>query len=191
MNPIRHSKRGFTFVEVLLAASITALVGLTLYQALTNGIKLWQRSQRLMVEQEIALFFDKLAVDLRNTYPFSQMPFHGYNEKLSFPTLVVHAGQNVPSLGRVEYGYDLNKRSLVRRFAPYGLAQTEEYSSSQTLATQLTHLKFRYVYLTEHDEVISNEILDRIPATIEVEVGFMDHNVKKVIKKFIDIPIGL
>jgi len=47
-------------MEVLLVAAMTVVIAITVLGAFTNGLKLWNRSTRLVVETDIAIFFDKM-----------------------------------------------------------------------------------------------------------------------------------
>ena len=62
---------GFTLVEMLLAASLVALVSIAAYQSMLNGYRIWQRSQRSGVEEDISLALDKISQDIRNVFSFS------------------------------------------------------------------------------------------------------------------------
>jgi len=61
----RH--RGFTLTEVLLVSAMFAVISLAVFNAFSNGFKLWARGQHVMVEGYTAIFLDKISEDLRQT----------------------------------------------------------------------------------------------------------------------------
>lgn len=198
MNFLRN-KSGLTFVEVILATALTAMVGVTIYQSLSMGIGVWQRSQQLNLEEDVVIFFDKLSYDLYNSFLFSQIKFEGNEFKIAFPTIVytpadrrLNLGEDVyvEQIGKVEYYYDLGADKVYRRQANYSQALRERYADPQELVAGVDNLRFRFYFLTERDELSSSEILDVLPTGVEVTVEFSDAKGKRTMRKFIDIPVG-
>ncbi|MBZ0165683.1 MAG: type II secretion system protein GspJ [Candidatus Omnitrophica bacterium] len=198
MNSLRN-KSGLTFVEVILAAALTTMVGVTIYQSLAMGIGVWQRSQQLNLEEDVVIFLDKLSYDLYNSFLFSQIKFEGNEFRIAFPTMVytpadrrlnLGADVYVEQIGKVEYYYDLGEDKVYRRQANYSQALRERYTDPQELVAGVDNLRFRFYFLTESDELSSSEILDVLPTGVEITVEFSDAKGKRTMRKFIDIPVG-
>ncbi|MCA9403263.1 MAG: hypothetical protein KC897_05730 [Candidatus Omnitrophica bacterium] len=198
MASFRH-KSGLTFVELLLAVTLTAMVGFTVYQSLAMGIKVWQRSQRLSLEEDVVLFMDRLSQDLYNSFLFSQIKFEGNEFRVAFPTIVSVPADRalnldedvyVDQVGKVEYYFDLGEDAVYRREANYSQAVRERYGDPQLMVKGVENLRFRFYFLTENDELSSAEILDVIPTGVEVTVDFEDAGGRRSMRKFIDIPVG-
>ncbi len=194
-----RSQSGLTLVETLLAVALVTLVGLACYKSLSMGIEVWQRSQQLNIEEDVAIFFDKLSFDLYNSFLFSQIKFEGNEFRFAFPTIVrtpadksLRLGEDVyvDQIGKAEYFYDFNDDKLYRRQANYSEAVRERWGPKRELVSSVTRIKFRYYFLTETEEISSAEILDVLPTGVEIEVEFADTRGKRVMKKFIDIPVG-
>lgn len=194
-----RQKSGLTFVELLLAAALTTMVGFTVYQSLAMGIKVWQRSQRISLEEDVLLFMDRLSQDLYNSFLFSQIKFEGNEFRVAFPTIVsvpadqrlnLEEGVYVDQVGKVEYYFDLGADTVYRRQANYSQAVRERYSDPQELVAGVENLRFRFFFLTETDELSSAEVLDVIPTGVEVTVDFKDAGGRRTMRKFIDIPVG-
>lgn len=193
------NKSGLTFVEVLLAAALTTIVGFMIYQSLSLGIDVWQRSQQISIEEDVMLFLDRLSFDLHNSFLFSQIKFEGNEFHIAFPTIVytpadrrLNLGEDVyvEQVGKVEYYYDLGSDTVYRRQANYSQAVRERYGEPQQLVAGVENLRFRFYFLTERDELSSSEILDVLPTGVEVTVQFLDAKGSRSMSKFIDIPVG-
>ena len=193
------AKKGMTLMEILIVMSLLALVSLAIYHSLSNGIRVWERNRELVVEEDVVIFFDKLTQDLRNTYFYSKINFKGDEFRFSFPTIVytpadkrsnIPEGEFIEQMGRVEYYYDFNDNTLYRRQANYSQALNERFGRPRALVTSVDRIKFRYHYITDEEEIYTPEILDVLPSGVEVEVEFSDNQGQKMMRKFVDIPIG-
>lgn len=191
--------RGMTLIEILIVVSLISVTSLALYHALANGLRVWDYSDKLVVEEDIALFVEKLSSDLRNTLYFSKIPFEGDRQSYSFPTIIKlrEPKDNFSKralvseqIGRVFYSYDVSKKAILRRQASYGQALNNEYDAPQTLVGRVESLAFEYIYLTEKEEVISESVLQTVPSALVVEVTFFDQKQKKTFKRTIDVPLG-
>ena len=200
-NTRRHFYRGhggMTLMEILLVVSLIGIVSLAIYHALSNGIKVYQRHQRLVVEEDVVIFFEKLKQDVRQSFRYAKIPFKGDSYTFSFPTFVTtradaRSGLNpdryIDQLGRVEYSYDLNDDTIYRRQANYSQALSNQYGEKQALVTSVRDLKFRYFYFTDKTEEYSPEVLETVPYGVEVEITFSDARGTRSLKKFIHLPI--
>lgn len=192
-------KKGMTLIEILIVMSLIAMVTVGIYNALVNGLKVWDRSQRVLVEEDVVIFFEKITEELRNTYSFSLLELKGNEARFEFPTMIrttlnqQRANEEevyVDQLGKVEYSFDPTKDSLYKRRAYYGQAVNFQFGESKKILSSVEDVQFRYLYITDNEELSSLEVLDVIPEAVEISVKFREHNKEKVIKKVIDIPVG-
>ena len=86
---MKNRHRGFTLTEVLLVSAMFAVISLAVFNAFSNGFKLWARGQHVMVEGNTAIFLDRLAEDLRQTIIISGIPFKGDSTELKFPAIII------------------------------------------------------------------------------------------------------
>ncbi|MFT5388176.1 MAG: hypothetical protein ACI9F2_000103 [Lysobacterales bacterium] len=193
------NQTAMSFIELLIVTSLMTIVSIALYQTLSNGIKVWEKGNQVVLEEEIVIFFDKLTKDVRNSYKYANIKLVGNRYKFNFPTMVVMPVDQYISveedvyteqMGRVEYYYDYNKNNISRKEANYSQAITEKFMNSRVMVRNVEALRFRYYYITDTGEIYSEDILDAIPSRIEVEVSFMDNGYVRKMNKFIDIPIG-
>ncbi len=184
-----------TLLEVLIVVSLIAMIALALYHSLTNGLRIWDKSRQLVVEEDVAIFFDKIRHDLDNTFWYSKIKFEGTEERCSFPT-IVHVALDAErmsyqdQLGNVEYYFDGLAKKIYRRQASYGEALNGEFGPPQILAKDISRVKFQYIYLTEDEAKYSEQVLEVMPAAIDIEVEFSDRDGRRSFHKVIDIPIG-
>ena len=68
---------GLTLIEILLVLSLVSIISIALYKALRNGLQVWERSRYLVVEEDIAIFFDKITQDIKNSYFIQRLDLKG------------------------------------------------------------------------------------------------------------------
>lgn len=199
MKKYRSHKRfnqGMTLIEILLVVTLVSMISIALYNGLTTGIRVWERSRVSVKEQDILIFFDKLTRDLHNSYFFSTINFQGTEFGLAFPTMVLMPGHGdskdeyIEQPGKAEYYYDLIDSGIYRRDYNYPQALSLMPTPATLLVQDIDQLRFRYVYLTGDGAMYDSDYLDSIPLGIEVEVRFSDSHGQRSLKKYIDIPIG-
>ena len=187
-----------TLIEVLIVISIISLLGMTLYAALANGLRVYKRAQEIRLEQDVALFFDKITRDLKNTYSYSKINFEGTLDRLAFPTIVhtladsqlnLPEGTYVDQMGKGEYYFDYTERALYRHQANYSEAIAEQYGKAQIVVQSLKAVRFHYHYLKDNKEFI-NDHSEGLPLGVEVELEISNHAEPFVISRYIPIAVG-
>ncbi|VAX35344.1 hypothetical protein MNBD_UNCLBAC01-27 [hydrothermal vent metagenome] len=185
-------------MEVLIVTSLIAMVSATVYSMVTMGVKVWRRNQQLVIEEDVAIFFDKLSRDLRNTFVYSHFSFEGGEQKISFPTMVHtlvdrRSGGNPneyhDQMGLVKYSYDGLTNILYRQQANYSQALNKRFVQKQSIVQGIEKVRFRYFYLTENREIFSSTVRETYPSIIEVEVEFEDQKGRRKMNKLIKIEV--
>jgi len=114
--------RGFTLVEMLVAASLMALVAGTTVAALNGGLSVWERASGVSRHEEAALItFSQLRRDLHNARRFSPIRFDGSYDAFTFAAAEA-SGDNPEGIAELgQLGYHVNGRhhTLCRTFVPY------------------------------------------------------------------------
>jgi len=192
---------GFTLMEFLLVIVIIGVLSVSLYETLTGGIRIWQRSHVLSAEEDIMIFFDKLSMDLYNAINFSLFEFEGGPKRVAFTTIVsvpfgnAEYGQvyaYIDQIGRVEYGFDEVKKVIYRRQAGYGQAVKGEFGGIEILVRSVNGLEFSY--FRQSFGGLSSMKLDKdlLPASLGVEVTYgVSENQLNVLKRLINLPGSL
>src|SRR5580658_1039411 len=86
---MKNRRRAFTLVEILLVCAMFAVISLAVFNAFSNGFKLWARGQHVLVEGDMAIFLDRIAEDLRQTVIITGIPFKGIETEVSFPAIIL------------------------------------------------------------------------------------------------------
>ena len=179
-----RENRGHTLMELLIVSAIIALVSLAIYSCFNNGLRLWQRLKQPMVEEDTALFFEKLWLDLENILPCSEISFEGKEQSMSFPGTV----------GRISYYWDKEKQGLNRREQNYSQLFQGELGLAKKLANNITDFCISYLFHnTEKEEWLwknSWTEAENLPLAVRVEVGLKDGSLPYKLSKTISIPIS-
>lgn len=196
--PTRHA--AFTLVEILLVTSLVAGLSLAIFSCLSNGLRLWDRSRVLLLEEDAAFFFDRFSSDVRNAFLFSTLPIDGMETRLVLPTIVTGMPDKAGSrsaeglsdgLGRVQYVFDISSGALVRRQANYSQALRDAWGAPRTLVRGLKRVRFKYYPAGTNESKLSIDISEPFPAGIEAELTFYSGTEEKTLKRFVPIPAGL
>lgn len=192
--------QGMTLVEILLVVVLSSMLSIAAYNLLLSGLRIWERAQRLVVEEDVVIFFDKITKDLQNTFYYSRIIATGNEQRFAFPSRVttladkkrgLSQGAYVEQIGQVEYYFDGATQSLYRRQANYAQALNGDFGEARVLVHGVDRLKFRYIYLTEDGEIFSDEVLDLLPSSVDVEIFLNKKSEEKLLKKLINIPLTL
>lgn len=193
---------GFTFVELLIAAVLSALVLSALYSGFKSGVFVWRHAQQNNIKQEeIILFTEKLSGELSNSFVFTGIGFKGEAFEVSFPSLLISTTrEEIPVLirkpGRVVYNWDEENKLVSRRQYDYSqIYQDQEDVPARELVAGIIGVTFAYYkYDADAEDYIwSEEWLegDQLPQAVKVEIKFKDtKDNEKTITRIIPIPNG-
>ncbi len=187
--------RGFTFVEIVLVMSLLSIISVALYNALANGLKVWDRGVHSFTEQEALIFFDKLTRDVHNAFPSRVLPVDGRRTYFVFPSIVRKlAGPNMTEYAdqvvMVKYDLDIKQRALVRREANYGQAVNSQYPEASVLLPDIKAVQFRYLYPSFGKDVWGDQTKGELPSAVEVSVEFGSPKAAYKMRRLILIPLG-
>ncbi|MBF0523199.1 MAG: hypothetical protein HQL24_09110 [Candidatus Omnitrophica bacterium] len=195
----KNNRQALTFVEMLIVVCLVSMISIAIYRCFANGLAVWQRSNASIIEEDIVIFFDKIADDLRNAYQDSVMNAEGTTQKFTFPTIVrtladdksPSSGEYISQMGKVQYAFEVFEGRLYRRQANYGQAFDKKFSESQCLIKGLKDVQFKYFYAKRAENAGSDSVLSALPSGVEVEIEFTDQYGPRTLKKFIDVPLGI
>lgn len=194
---------GFTFIELMLAASIFAIVAVAIYSTFGAGISAWKKAQKAQdLYQDIRLGLDKMASDLENAvkyYPkdseFSN--FEGKEDLISFYSLV-DVYQTIPAhpeLRKITYSLDESTPILQRLEQTFAesVQETEEQESEE-IAAKVSSLKLSYCYEDKDAEPPYKwkhtwDFAQKIPWGVKIELE-LDAEEELVFTKYVFIPTG-
>jgi len=188
----RNPNRGFTLTEILLVAALLSVLGLSVYSAFNNGIKIWKRVVKNVIEEDISIFFEKISRDLRNSFQYSLMEFEGAQQRIAFPTLIVSKSSKY-EIGYVAYFEDSIDNSINRQQQNYSQLYKGINPTPSKLVKNIENLTFQYYYYdAERDETSwesSWEDKENLPLAVRVKVEFYEDNEEKSLVKSISVPV--
>ena len=196
---MRNHRRGFTLTEILLVSVMFALISLAVFNAFSNGFKLWARGQHVLAEGDTAIFLDRIVEDLRQTVIITGIPFKGGSAELSFPAIILAPTDSNGSrasemigdqLGQIKYAFDPALKKIFRRQAMYGQALKEEWSKPVEVANLIEDVSFRYYFKADRGVDVKSQADEGIPMGVMIDVQFLVDNHPVHMRRFLIIPVG-
>lgn len=197
---MKLKSQAFTLIEVLLVSSLIAIVSLAVFRSFSNGLKLWNRAERLNREAEVAIFLDKMAEDLRSTQLISGISFKGTATKVSFPAIVLTQAdprstrakeEIIDQIGAVQYRFDAGTHTIFRRQANYSQSLKGNWpEQEEPIVSGVEDLILHYEVASDKGFLLKSEIDAVVPMGIMVEVHFNDDSGSHQLKRFLSIPVG-
>jgi hypothetical protein len=198
-------QKGFTFVEIMLVGAMLMVLGLSIYSTLSNGLKLWQRISQEQPTEEIILFFDKFALDLRNSFNYTGIYFIGSSDEVSFPLISEFTWDGVKKegIGRVSYIFDRVNNAIKTRRANYSQVYEKKFDPEQELVRGVESLSFQYYYYDPGEEKfawVNSWQKDsgwgnlglvaekKLPLAVRVEIGLREGSFSRKFRRTVFIP---
>jgi len=198
------SDEGFTLIELMVAASIIGLIGLTILTTFGSGFHVYERVQTFGgVQADVLLSLEEIEKNLKNLFPFSTIGFEGDAQSIAFPTIIetietVDAEEVVTSsVGKIAYYLDDagdDTKALMSGWKDYSQAVAKigaAESRKDTLAL-IENIGFSYFLFDEENQTYSwtnswDTQEENLPRGVKIEVTFQDgdRNVQLVRTVFI------
>lgn len=192
--------RGFTLIEILLTVTLFSMCSLAIYKIFSSGIKLWSYAQHAAVEEDVSIFLDKIAEDLRNSFYYTGIYFNGTESRLFVPTFVTtrpderslrSQDELTTQIGAVKYYFDFETHTIHRAQANYAQALKGDYPDDRALVKSVTSLKFVYYMPGAQGIEPYSKVNEVIPAAVFVEIKYEDERSEHVMGRMISVPVGI
>lgn len=145
--PLRD--RGFSLLELLLVLFLAPVVFMAVYSNFVTGVRLWQRLQRPVAEEDTAIFLSKARTDFRNMRRYAATPFSGDGQEVIFAggveALPVLGGER--GLGTVRYSYDPAVHGIVRERADFSRVYERRDGEREVVLRGVRSFSVRYLVL--------------------------------------------
>lgn len=142
-------------VEVMIAASLFAVIGLALVGSFTSGMKIWNKVYRGNLQEQIGIFFDKTTVDFHNVFYYKSIQFSGDDKKVIFPTLVSTYSLN-PGLkkgvGQISLYWDKDSQQIMQEIKNLSNIYTQKQGVVKILLKNVENLVFNYYYYNKDEK---------------------------------------
>lgn len=189
----KENKRGFTFVELVIVTAIISVISLAIYTTFNNGVKIWQRMNAEILEQDLGIFFEKFSSDLRNSFEFAGLSFSGKEDNIEFPTLVDSLVLGNDSLGQVIYSYDYAGGVVRRRERDFSQIYNNEKGTITEPLKNVKSLEFKYYrYDQEEKEYIWEDEWPRetVPLAVRIRLELNEGVQDVKFTKTVFIPVS-
>ena len=190
---------GFTLMEMLLVTTLVSVIGLAVFSALNNGLKLWARGIGLGHEGELAIGLDKIGEDLRLTVPVSGIAFKGTGARCAFPAIVLTPADKkgsraeeriINQIGAVEYRFEPAEGKIIRRQANYGQALKKQWGQDYEIASGLEEVTLGYYFAGDKRFLARPEADEKIPAGVMVKALLRSDREQRRLSRFYAIAVG-
>src|SRR3990167_4975623 len=183
------SKKGFTFIELVLVMVILGVVGLAVYGTFANGLNIWKRITQQSQPEDINVFFEKITFDLRNSFNLTGIRFRGGNTRVTFPTRTkfIDDEQLKESIGQVTYAFNGRTKTIDQNAASYSDVFYKRAGQKRILAEDIHSLRFEYYIFDpnrkkyewaqswqDEDQPFGVEAEENLPLIVKVELAVED-----------------
>jgi prepilin-type N-terminal cleavage/methylation domain-containing protein len=190
---MNNNRRAFTLIELLIVTVILGVISLAIYSLIANGVKIWQRVNQRIVEEDLDIFLEKYTHDLKNCAKFSGVKFIGTPERLEFASIVNSPNLQRNTIGQILYVYDKDTKQLKRVQRDYSQIYAGEQGPSQPPLGDLADFKFSY-YIQDKkskERVWAQESpADMIPLAVRIELQLTHGTKTSEITRTVSIPVG-
>lgn len=198
----QNAKKGLTLIELVIAATIASFIGFGVYKTFVNGIRVWRWIEKNKPTIDSMVFFEKIALDVRNYCNFEDTSFDGSgtnitffiqnNQYLSLAKEDLAASENSlgPSVYKVKYEYRPLEKEVKRLLYAIG---NEIPLESKVVLSGVSRMRFTFYYF---DEGVGEFTEDRstngmLPLALGIQASFQDSdNVPHAFNKVIFVPLG-
>ncbi len=195
---LKLKKRGLTLIEVLITSAILSLVGVAIYSVFTNGLAIWKRARIIKEEKSsIVLGLAKMTQDLKNALNFSQIPFAGNSNSISFGAMVTGGDNREAEVGQVSYTVDLSKDELYKTEKTYSQFLEKKQGRKEVIAGGVKEIRFSFCYLDNASgsyrwkDDWKKEEQDSLPWAVQLNLVFKRKDKQDLeINRIIVIPVG-
>jgi len=133
---------GFTLIELMVAASIMGVIGLTILSTFASGFHVFERIQSFGGAQaDILLALEEMEKDLKNTFPYLTFPFEGDTQSMIFPAVIEtirtddDEEENISLIGRISYFVE---DAIYLNEVSKGLIRVEQNYSQASAGNEVT-----------------------------------------------------
>lgn len=178
--------KGFTLVEVFLAAALLSIVLLTIFSAYTSGIRIWRtvKGVRFVSERRVPLSIEKVRRELAGyVRDFEEIEFEGNGKSLSFP------GISDSGIVEITYLFDKGRHAFSRKSVKFSDSLKDKMRADVAELFSARKVEFSYLYYDEEEGAgvwLSDfsEEDDGIPEAVKLDITIG----KKKFSRFVFLP---
>ncbi len=187
------SVKGFTLIELLIVSVMIPIVAFAIYASFNNGVKIWQRINKEIPGEDLNIFFDKFALDLRNSFKFSGIKFSGKKNAVGFASIINSQRMQKVTVGEVIYSYDSKNSVLTREQKDFSNIYSNEKGAIRQLLKGVKSARFRYYfYDAQNKEYFWDDewLKEGLPLSVRVELEIEQGNQINKFIRTVSIPVS-
>jgi hypothetical protein len=185
--------KGTSLVELLVVCAMLGIISLSIFATFSNGLKIWQKINKPLAQENVGVFLEKLAGDLSSCLKLNNLSFSGNQFHLEVPTLVDSLNLKNRGIGLAVYNYDQQSASLTRQQKDYSQLYSRQEGNSVILLKGLQLFKFEYYYYDKQkDEYLWLEdwSVQGVPLAVRVILNLEGAAENERIIRTITVPVG-
>jgi len=169
------ARKGFTMLELLIASSLTALIGLALVTALFSGFKLWRWSNEQGRERlSLILGIEGLGQDVRQALTAN-------NTWLGSTTTLEFVRATDQGLRKISYQFDPANRTFWRRESGWPPDDNQTANFTQRPAFSVDQLALSYLIGNGSAVSQQDNFTNQVPLMINFSAGLDNQSVNQTI----------
>lgn len=143
---MRVIRKAFSFIEFLVALTIFSIIALSVYYALTTGVKLYYRgNSKIKHNQGIRGFFDRISLDFKNSFFDSGISPQFSESEVDFATLA-NTRETGRRIMRVIYSYNSAQGEITRSCSGQSQGFSDQAEGREVILEGVGDLSFEYCY---------------------------------------------
>ena len=194
-------KKGFTFIELLLAVSIFAIVASVWLSTFTGGVNVWNKgNDNIAVNQDIRTGLNVISRDLINTVIYTGSESEWAEKSIKFFTAnnIVINDEMLQEFSAIFYSFNSVDNNLMRKASNLKDKLYPENSGYEIIMDNVHNISFSYCYgdsETDSDFEWKNswEDTEKPPkgVRIELSIKYPESDYAEIFTKTVVIPIGV
>jgi prepilin-type N-terminal cleavage/methylation domain-containing protein len=187
----RNKAKGFTLIELLVVTVMLSVVCLAIYSTFASGARIWQRINKLSLNEDINIFFDRFTGDVKNSVDFTGLRFQGKPDRFELPTLVSSSALEAKTVGLVVYS--CTSDAVMRGQADYSQLYQDAQITPRHVLSGLRSCKFfYYMYDEEKKEYfwVEEWAKDELPLAIRMVLSVGPDSGAQELVKTVSIPVA-
>jgi prepilin-type N-terminal cleavage/methylation domain-containing protein len=188
------ARRAFTLIEILVVTLILSVISLAIFSTFSSGIAIWHRINSRLTQEDLVIFCQMFASDLRGSFKFKAIAFKGDEERVEFVSLVNSRRLNTKTVGRLSYAYNPDKKTLSKFQEDFSAVYVPEELKPKYTLKDVKSVKFQYYcYDSAAKEYVWLEEWVKkssLPLAVRLEMEFDKASMPERLVRTFTIPAG-
>jgi len=187
----KNKAKGFTLIELLVVTVMLSVVSLAIYSTFASGARIWQRINKLSLNEDLNIFFDRFTGDVKNSVDFTGLRFLGKADRFELSTLVSSSALEAKTIGLVIYS--CANDAVMRSQADYSqLYQDSQVAPRHILGGIKSCKFFYYMYDEEKKEHfwVEEWTKDELPLAVRMVLSAGTDESPQELVKTVSIPVA-